>query len=338
MSSRKDVAIGYFSAENLTIDEALQISNKFTPQNEAALIEELKAFKPTFVHRYTPPQAGEPVTYLTPSFDCDTRLTHKQSALVKVIIKNYVDNQWTHPTLSKILALHATNEFLIVFAKMLKKDGGAYPHMGTILSPLTERILKIELSNENVFLKQIQWARGLFFSGNQEVRLTHFITGQVIGKYTEAETDGSLNQGEFGLARLIFKIHLKAESLRAQRGDKDPAYSAANTLYNELSKEYLSYLSQEAPKGEACQNFKSSANGLIETAEKELSKHRGWKNFLANIGLHIGLLVTTGGLGNIAALGVSYYQGNENLLFSLTKTDSSKKGEALSNYINRFAP
>lgn len=215
--------------------------------------------------------------------------------------------------------------FLIDIINKIIKDNKTFENAATYLSPLTKRILEMP-----------QYCQNIIFAGNDYVTFDVY-SGKAIRIYSAAENDYYLNKGEFGLARLIHKIKIKADSF--SRKGEDAASSSASQLHKKLSTYYLEYLSS-SDKKKFFQQFKSNCDTAIIEARKVLAKHRGWKNILANLMLHIALLLTTAGIGNIAAAGYAYYSstpGQKSLFFALTNTDSAKHINNIDLYVNKLS-
>ena len=109
-------------------------------------------------------------------------------------------------------------------------------------------------------------------------------------------------------------------------------------MHQKLSAYYLEYL-LSSNKNQAFDVFKSNCTNAIFEVRETLEKHRGWKNILANIMMHVGLLITTAGVGNIIATGYAYYSspGYKSLLFALTSTDSAKHIQNIEQSIDKLS-
>lgn len=201
-----------------------------------------------------------------------------------------------------ILAEHANNALLVHIAESLAEREETLPIIPAVFSPMISRILDM-----NPLIQRI------VFMGNQKT-VRNAISGENMRVHSDAYNDSHLNKGAFGVARLIHQIHLKAQSLRAKNETK--AANTAETLYEKLNLSHKTYVSSDN-KIKALDAFKVEAKQHIDAARKELERHRGWKNVIANLLIHIGLLMTTAGVGNVVALGLAYSQGNQNLLFKL---------------------
>lgn len=181
-------------------------------------------------------------------------------------------------------------------------------------------------------IEEVPSIQAEIFKGNQE-KTYNSIIDEYQRKVSESTNDRYLNTGEFGIARLINKIYLKSLQLE-QRGENQAKDDAIN-LYNNLQREFKAYL--KSPKDQSgLDEFRNNSKRFISQCSGTLKEHRGWKNFLANLIMHIGLFVTTAGIGNAVALGISYAQGNKNLMFPLVNTDSQKQLNNLAGYIQNF--
>lgn len=215
-----------------------------------------------------------------------------------------------------ILNDFATDALLVPVIRKIINDDKKYKNAASYLSPLTERILK---------MKPI--LQDLVFEGNLNIDSINVYSEKQHRKYSDAQNDLYLNQNEFGLARLIHKIRIKAQSF-----DECQASQDANQLYKKLSELYLNYLNSSKDEDHYKQ-FKDNCANEISKVRKVLEKHRGWKNILANIMLHVGLLATTAGIGNLVAAGYAYYY-QKSLFFTLTNTDTANHIKNIENFLN----
>ena len=141
---------------------------------------------------------------------------------------------------------------------------------------------------------------------------------------------------EFGCAQLLHKLSKKKIDLEAKYGKQANAVIVAQTLNEKLTACFIAYL--DSGKNEAAKKvFGGAWKEAIATAKPTLDMYRGWKNFLANLALHVTLLITTAGIGNMAAVGYAYHQSNGNtaaIQFFKTEEDSTK----LINDLEKIGP
>lgn len=119
------------------------------------------------------------------------------------------------------------------------------------------------------------------------------------------------------------KLKVKSASLK-ERGETK-AFEAANTLHEQLSNSFQTYMGAPVKNKAVFETLKGEFDNAIAIARPELEKHRSWWNdFTANLTMHIALLVCTLGVGNVVALSYNYYQsGGQSMFFKMT-TDSDK--------------
>ncbi len=185
-------------------------------------------------------------------------------------------------------------------------------------------------------LNQIRSSR--LFSDNIDRALAHFVpriiqleidNQKIIFQrlFLNVELDDSkniyLDRGEFGIAHKLYRLKIKAQTLyKPKEPETMEAYNAAEKLHEELSRCFLKYL-----KDEDYQTFKKTWDQAIKTHKPTLEKHRGWKNFLANLALFI---VTLGIVHTGAVI------AGKHGLFALTKTDSAKHVDDLEQSIKKL--
>jgi hypothetical protein len=140
-----------------------------------------------------------------------------------------------------------------------------------------------------------------------------------------AINDRLLNNGEFGIARLLFQLEVKTESLKQRH--ETAAYEKARELHKALRYAFLEYLNSD--KGEnARKNLDITWTFAINAAKPELEKHRGWSNFLVNMLL---VIPTLGAF----MLYAGYQSSGKNFLFPFIDKDSTnciKKLEQIDKY------
>lgn len=140
-----------------------------------------------------------------------------------------------------------------------------------------------------------------------------------------AINDRYLNDGEFGIARLLFQLEIKIQSL--EQRNEETAHNEALKLHKTLRSAFLEYLNSD--KGEnARQTLNTTWNQAINAAKPELEKHRGWSNFLVNMLL---VIPTLGAF----MLYAGYQSSGKNFLFPFVDTDSAnciKKLEQIDKY------
>ena len=107
------------------------------------------------------------------------------------------------------------------------------------LQPLVLRIMSISDLNTR-FLSDGVTIGDAIFRGSRTFGIRHF-GKEPINPDNSASNDRYLNQGEFGVARLLFQLNVKAVSLNS-RNETD-AYDKASTLYGVLHTAFLEYLS-----------------------------------------------------------------------------------------------
>lgn len=255
--------------------------------------------------------------------DCYIRTPSEAQAFNLDLIINYIATEPTN--ISSLVIFLRDYEGISLFAHLAKKlalDVNTIGMTPQIFEPFLSRIFK-----------QVQLLQAEIFQGNQETTYNSILEKHQ-RKVSESTNDRYLNKGEFGIARLINKIYLKSQQF-TQRGDAQ-ANDDALKLYYKLQREFKTYL--DSPKDQSgLDEFRSNSKRFISECSGTLKEHRGWKNFLANLIMHIGLFVTTAGIGNAVALGISYAQGNKNLMFPLVNTDSQQQLNNLDGYIQNFS-
>jgi glycerophosphoryl diester phosphodiesterase len=129
---------------------------------------------------------------------------------------------------------------------------------------------------------------------------------------------------EYQIENLLEKLKDKASSLK-ERGEAK-AFNAANTLHEQLSTSFQTYMDAPAKNKAVFEALKGEFDEAIAIARPELEKHRSewWNDFTANLTMHIALLACTLGIGNVVALSYNYYQsGGQSMFFKMT-TDSDR--------------
>lgn len=88
------------------------------------------------------------------------------------------------------------------------------------------------------------------------------------------------NDGEFGIARLLFQLEIKIQSLKKEM--KQLHMKKLLNFIKTLRSAFLEYLN--SAKGEnARQTLNTTWNRAINAAKFEFEKHRGWSNFLVKM-------------------------------------------------------
>ncbi|MCL9683989.1 Dot/Icm T4SS effector Ceg23 [Legionella maioricensis] len=108
------------------------------------------------------------------------------------------------------------------------------------------------------------------------------------------------------------------------------ARKAAFALHRDLKREGEIYFNQPTPANYRA--FKIRCEGLIQTARGVLDEHRGWSEFLINLGLGLataGIGLVIKGIINLA---------NDRAFFFVHKTDSSKQIDEIEKDINNASP
>lgn len=244
-------------------------------------------------------------------------LNNKEGAILAVfnVLADITPNQDS----VELINYFASDALLVDVIRKMVEDESTYQNASVYLSPLALRILKMD----NSFQRCI-------FKGNETISNYNFYTGEVVRQYSDAKNDFYLNKGRFGLARQIYQIKLKAEGFE----HNSEAFNKAVALHNQLNENYIEYLDQKSDY----QTFKSKCDRAISDAREVLETHRGWKNILLNIALHIALLSTCG-VGNIIALSYAFYSskpGQRSFFCKLANTDSGNRIKNIEQSINKL--
>lgn len=72
-------------------------------------------------------------------------------------------------------------------------------------------------------------------------------------------------------------------------------------------------------------------------ASSDLSTHRGWANVYKNIAIHLALLITTAGFGNIVSMGYNYWQSEGKTMFFQSDTASMQSIKAVTTETEHLA-
>lgn len=218
-----------------------------------------------------------------------------------------------------IINQDASDELLCQVIEHMFHQKNTYEKSAHFLSPLTLRILKME-----------NHLQDKVFEGNVETPTYNVYNGEPVRQYSDAQNDSILNKEQFGLARQIHQIRLKAAGFEHH----SEAFNNAVALHNQLNENYIEYLDQKSDY----QTFKSKCDKAISDAREVLETHRGWKNILLNIALHIALLSTCG-VGNIIAFGYAYYSskpGQRSFFCKLANTDSGNRIQNIEQSIHKL--
>jgi hypothetical protein len=139
-----------------------------------------------------------------------------------------------------------------------------------------------------------------------------------------------LNKGEFGIARLLYQLKEKIDSLN-DRNETD-ATNTASILHDKLTSAFKIYLNSD--KGNNDRKILDNAwKKAIGEAKPKLEKHRGWANFIVNMLL---MIPTLGGFMIYEA----YRTNCKSFLFPFVETDSAnciKKLEKINKYTSHPA-
>lgn len=244
----------------------------------------------------------------------------------KAIFQRVSDLLARHPNESKMLSSWDS------FLKISERDKGdvfltkAIDNLLTLdrmnidhLQPLVPLIMELTPEQQDlIFRNRAPWKKNEFTEAKyQPLRLKQV-------------SETILNGGEFGYARLLYQLKVKAKMLIA-RGEGEAA-SAANLIHDTLAKAFKTFLISNKDKA-ACDSFiaESTTGTKLDGARAELAKHRGLgiKKLLMNLAFHLPLLVTTAGLGNVTAMVYKYHQSGGKTIFFQPKTDSDGRMDAL---------
>lgn len=136
----------------------------------------------------------------------------------------------------------------------------------------------------------------------------------------------STSEGIF-LSRLK-EIKKKGEELKVKYFE---AADKAATLHDNLALYFNDYKANKM----SLEAFKANSKQVIEEVRPVLEKHRGWKEFLGNVALFIGML----GAGFIITGLVTLAKtGGKQFLFYKFETESGKKVNMLEDALNNMAP
>jgi len=205
------------------------------------------------------------------------------------------------------------------------QDDSFLPNAAQYLQPLVPRIMAInDLATNHIRFNPHITLGDAIFTGS-----TTFGKGNPGGLFylqdNSAINDRYLNDGEFGIARLLFQLEIKTKSLK-QRNEA-AEYDIAFELHKTLRSAFLEYLNSD--KGEnARQTLNTTWTRAINAAKPELEKLSGWSNFLVNMLLVIPTL-------GVFMLYAGYQSSGKNFLFPFVDTDSAnciKKLEQIDKY------
>lgn len=217
------------------------------------------------------------------------------------------------------------NVILACMIHRAMRDDSFLPKAAQYLQPLVPRIMAINDLVTNHIISNLHITLGdAIFTGS-----TTFGKGNPLGLFylqdNSAINDRYLNDGEFGIARLLFQLEIKTKSLKQR--NETAAYRKAFELHKALRSAFLEYLNSD--KGEnARKTLNKTWTCAINAAKSELEKHRGWSNFLINMLL---VIPTLGAF----MLYAGYQSSGRNFLFSFVDTDSAnciKKLEQIDKY------
>lgn len=214
----------------------------------------------------------------------------------------------------------------MVLACMIKhsmQNNAFFVKSASYLQPLVPRIMSFSDKKTKVMFDGLTLG-DVIFRGSETFGICYF-GKEPINPDNSASNDRYLNQGEFGVARLLFQLNVKAESLKS-RNETD-AYYEASKLYNALYTALMEYISsnKEVKDREALDAAWTQA---VNGAKPELEKHRGWSNFIVNLLF----VIPTLGFFMVYA---GYKSHGKNFLFPFVDTDSAsytKKLEQIDKY------
>lgn len=208
------------------------------------------------------------------------------------------------------------------------QDDSFLPEAARYLQPLVPRIMAIDALATSYISFNPDIIRGdALFEGNKRFGFGTSNAPAPCSLFKDIShvNDYYLNHGEFGVARLLFQLHVKSESLKQRK--ETIAYEKAHELHNTLRFAFLNYLNSN--KGEnAREALNTTWTQAINAAKSELEKHRSWSNFLINLLL---VIPTLGAFMFYAG----YKSKGKNFLFPFVDTDSAnhiKKLEQIDKY------
>ena len=155
-------------------------------------------------------------------------------------------------------------------------------------------------------------------------------------KLGDATYKPEIGNEEFAFALQLMKLEQKAKLL--PKNDVN-ARDAAEALHTACVLAFTTYLNKKAnppvsthTQKEIAQELQGAVDAAIDIARPNLSHLPNWKNVLANLALHVLLICTTAGVGNLIALGVSYSK-TKNAFFPFVESDSEKHIKGLQDAV-----
>lgn len=142
--------------------------------------------------------------------------------------------------------------------------------------------------------------------------------------------DSCMNNGkntEFRLIQVTYELSNKASDLQStlsvKYGGNSEAAIAAKKLTEKSDTLVRAYLSSDKSDADKLTLAEGWSQAITE-AKPVLEKHRGWKNILTNLALHMALFITTAGIGNVAAMAYQYHRSKGQTFFVQTDTNAGK--------------
>jgi hypothetical protein len=218
-------------------------------------------------------------------------------------------------------------ELLAPLLNQIRSSKLFYDNIDRALAHFVPRIIQLKIDDQKIIFQRLFLNVELtehFQFGYVGVRKTRKIDG-----FEDDNKNIFLDRGEFGIAHKLYRLKIKAQTLyKPEKLETMKAYDAAEKLHEKLSQYFLTYL-QSNRDVKAYNLFKNTWDKAIKKHKPTLEKHRGWKNFLANLALFI-VTITLVHTGAVIA--------GKHGLFALTKTDSAKHVDDLEQSIKKLEP
>ncbi len=216
----------------------------------------------------------------------------------------------------KTILLNKANDGLLLAIiyrmKYCKSIDGAY--IAPALSLLLPRIMEMEDS-----LQEQAFEGKIIESLNVATSKYSYREDHEVAQY--------LNQGIFGVARVIYQLHDKIKNLKERK--ENAAAEAMSTVQQNLVSYLKEYLTSSPDDPNALNKFYKKSQGMTKLPEFDILKqHRGWSHFLAN------LLLAFSTLG-LSVLCCAWWTRGEQFFFNnLYRTDSIKCLEEITQKID----
>lgn len=112
----------------------------------------------------------------------------------------------------------------------------------------------------------------------------------------------------------------------------------AEKSFDDLARAFIFYLTTPDKTFDVVEKFHNDCINVLNTSvTSDLTKHRGWSNVYKNIAIHLALLVTTAGFGNIVSMGYNYWQSDRKTMFFQSDTASIQSIKAVTSEAEHIA-